>query len=67
MAAAASGACVGGLNGCLGGLPATSVGDEGRADLPLTGELALEFAGEFRREFLAERVGEAGREFAGDA
>jgi len=67
MAAAAGGACVGGLKGCLGGLPATRVGDEGRADLPLTGELALELAGEFRREFLAERVGEPGREFAGDA
>ncbi len=67
MAAAAGGACVEGLKGCLGGLPATSVGDEGRVDLPLTGELALEFAGESRREFLAERVGEPGREFAGDA
>ena len=68
MAAAWGAACTDGRTGCLGGFPATSVGEEGRVGLPLEGDPAREFAGEFRREeFLADLVGDVWREAAGEA
>ena len=67
MAAAWGAAWTDGLKGCLGGLPATSVGEEGRVGLPLVGEPAREFAGEVRREFLPDLVGDVWRESAGEA